>query len=53
MNKHENKGKKYINSILWFSALWAIKEFVLEPMISKSKKQEQNNDRAETYKQIP
>ena len=31
------RTKKYLNSVMYFSILWGIKEFVLEPIISKLK----------------
>ena len=31
------RSSKYFDSLIWFSALWAIKEFILEPIIHKAK----------------
>ncbi len=31
------RAKKYIASVIWFSALWGIKEFILQPIIHKTK----------------
>jgi hypothetical protein len=31
------RTKKYLNSVMYFSILWGIKEFVLEPIISQLK----------------
>lgn len=33
----KSKVDKYINSVAYFSILWGIKEFILEPIISKLK----------------
>ena len=39
MNK--SKGRRYLSSIAWFTVLWGVKEFVLEPIIN----QLQNEDK--------
>jgi hypothetical protein len=31
------RTKKYLNSVMYFSILWGIKEFIVEPIISKLK----------------
>jgi hypothetical protein len=41
------KRKKYIKAVAWFSVLWGIKEFILEPAISRS-----NNGRKQDTKPI-
>jgi predicted oxidoreductase len=33
----KSRTQKYLNSVMYFSLLWGIKEFVLEPIISKLK----------------
>ena len=33
----EKRSKKYLNSIMYFSILWGIKEFIIEPIITKLK----------------
>ena len=35
--------KKYLESIAWFTALWGIKEFILEPLYKKSKYESKEN----------
>ena len=41
----ESRAKRYIKAITWFSALWGIKEFILEPVVgqTRDKKQEQQH----------
>jgi len=39
----EKRGRKYIKAIVWFSALWGVKEFILEPLISKLKDEQEAN----------
>jgi hypothetical protein len=41
------KRKKYIKAVAWFSVLWGLKEFILEPAISRS-----NNGRKQDAKSI-
>lgn len=33
----EDRTKRYFKAIAWFSALWGIKEFILEPLVKKAK----------------
>ncbi len=39
------RSRKYLNAIAWFSALWGIKEFIIEPIITKSKKGKRNDSK--------
>ena|GEM_PF-6146916 len=46
------RTRKYLNSVMYFSILWGIKEFVLEPIISKLKddKDKQKRNKLTTTK---
>jgi hypothetical protein len=41
----ESRAKKYLKSIAWFSALWGIKEFILEPLINEAKHEKQKTNK--------
>ena len=39
----DKRTQKYLNSVMYFSILWGIKEFILEPIISKLKDDKQKS----------
>ena len=33
----QRRSHRYFNSIVWFSVLWGVKEFIIEPIYNKIK----------------
>ncbi len=32
-----SRGKRYLQGILWFTTLWSVKEFIIEPLLKNLK----------------
>ena len=47
----KERVKKYVKAIAWFSVLWGIKEFFLEPMVNNSKDRGKQNAKYTTTKE--
>jgi hypothetical protein len=39
----EKRSKRYLQGIMWFTALWSVKEFILEPLIKKIKDEQKSS----------